>query len=146
MSRPTWDEQFIEVAKITARRSTCDRAAVGCVIAVDSRIVTTGYNGALAGAAHCGEAGHLLIDNHCLRAVHAEANAIADAARRGVSVLCGTCYCTHLPCPYCTKLLLAAGVRRVVYVEKYGNDGVILALCKEVGVKMVGWEEMTTSR
>jgi dCMP deaminase len=115
--RPSWDDQFLEIARITARRATCDRSHVGCVLVVDSRIVSSGYNGAFAGADHCDQVGHYMVDGRCARTVHAEANAVADAARRGVSVKGGTAYLTRLPCTPCLKLLISAGIVRIVCAE-----------------------------
>lgn len=126
----------MDVALIAARRATCDRAQVGCVLALNNRIVATGYNGSLSGTPHCDDVGHLLVDGHCVRTVHAEANALADAAARGAAVSGSTAYCTHSPCHYCLKLLLAAGIRRVVYNSPYGDVATSQLLCESVGVTM----------
>jgi len=115
--RPSWDNQFMEIARITARRATCDRSHVGCVLVVERRIVSTGYNGSFPGAVHCDEVGHHMVDGRCTRTVHAEMNAVADAARRGVSIEGATAYLTREPCPMCLKLLIAAGIFRVVCDE-----------------------------
>jgi len=115
--RPSWDKQFMDIAVITARRATCDRSHVGCVVVVDNRIVSTGYNGAFHGAEHCDDVGHLMIKGKCARTVHAEMNVVADAARRGVSIDGATVYLTREPCAMCLKLLVAAGVVRVVVAE-----------------------------
>lgn len=115
--RPSWDRQFMDIAVITARRATCDRSHVGCVVVVDNRIVSTGYNGAFHGADHCDDVGHLMVKKKCVRTVHAEMNAVADAARRGVSIDGATVYLTREPCTMCLKLLVAAGVDRVVVAE-----------------------------
>lgn len=113
-ARPSWDDQHMEIARITSRRATCDRSHVGCVLVVNNRIVSSGYNGSFAGADHCDDVGHHMVDGRCTRTVHAEMNAIADAARRGVSVEGATAYITRLPCAMCLKLLIASGVVRVV--------------------------------
>ena len=118
MERPTWDEQHMAIAQLVARRATCDRARVGCALVVNQRIVSTGYNDSLPGAQHCDAVGHLMHEGHCIRTVHAEGNALADAAKRGVAVDGATAYCTHSPCPFCLKLLLAAGIRRIVYANE----------------------------
>ena len=102
-----------------AQRSTCDRAHVGCVLVRERRILTTGYNGAPAGLPHCDEVGHLLIDGHCVRTLHAEQNAIIQGALHGVSIVGATAYVTHEPCLTCAKMLINAGVRRVVYAGNY---------------------------
>jgi len=108
------------VAQSVAKRGTCDRARCGCVIVVDKDIVATGYNGSLPGAPHCdGDegAGHDMLDGHCVRTVHAEANAIARAARSGVSVNGGSAYVTHEPCRACAFLLANAGIQGIYYAE-----------------------------
>ncbi len=120
--RPPWDTHFLRLAALTAERSTCPRAAVGCVLTFNNRIISTGYNGAPSGMAHCTDAGCTMHDGHCLRTVHAEANAIADAARRGVMVEGAIAYITHAPCIHCAKLLVSAGVQRIVYAAPY-EDG-----------------------
>lgn len=117
VGRPSWDEQFMDIADITARRATCDRSHVGCVLVVDCRIVSTGYNGSFQGADHCTDVGHLMKDGKCHRTVHAEMNAVADAAARGVSVDGATAYLTREPCVMCMKLLVAAGIIRIVVAE-----------------------------
>lgn len=119
MTRPTWDEYFIELATVVATRSTCPRAQVGCVMVRDNRILTTGFNGAPSGLEHCTDVGCLMLDGHCARSIHAEQNAIVQAALHGVSTKNATCYVTHFPCVTCTKLLINAGVGRVVYLHEY---------------------------
>jgi dCMP deaminase len=109
----------MQIAFTVAQRSTCDRAHVGCVLVRDRRILTTGYNGAPAGLPHCDEIGHLLIDGHCVRTLHAEQNAIIQGALHGVSIVDATAYVTHQPCLTCAKMLINAGVRRVVYAGNY---------------------------
>jgi dCMP deaminase len=121
-SRPSWDEYFLQIAFTVAQRSTCDRAHVGCVLVRDRRILTTGYNGAPAGLPHCDEVGHLLVDGHCVRTLHAEQNALIQAALHGVGTEGATAYVTHQPCLTCAKMLINAGVRRVVYAGNYPDD------------------------
>lgn len=120
--RPSWDEYFLKIAADVAERSTCDRAHVGAVLVRDKRILTTGFNGSPAGQAHCDEVGHLLVEGHCVRTIHAETNAIIQAALHGVSTKGATCYVTHFPCIICTKTLLNAGIVRVVYRDDYRID------------------------
>lgn len=123
MQRPEWDAYFMDLAARAALRSTCNRAMVGClIVAPDHSVLATGYNGSLAGEPHCTDAGHIMRNGHCVRSVHAEANAIAQAARRGTAVDHATAYLTHAPCINCVKLLLSAGIVRVVYVRAY-DDG-----------------------
>lgn len=117
--RPSWDEYFMGIAVQVARRSTCDRAHVGAIIVKDRRILTTGYNGAPSGLPHCDDIGHLIVDGHCVRTLHAEQNAIIQAAYHGVSVQGGTLYVTHQPCLTCAKMIINAGIRRVVYAGEY---------------------------
>ena len=120
--RPDWDSYFLKIAFAVSERSTCDRALVGCVLVIDKRILTTGFNGSPAGQSHCDEIGHLLVDGHCVRTIHAETNAIIQAALHGVSTKGATCYVTHLPCLHCTKALINAGISRIVYSVAYRTD------------------------
>ena len=120
--RPDWDSYFMKIAFAVSERSTCDRAYVGCVLVLDKRILTTGFNGSPAGQPHCDEVGHLLVDSHCVRTIHAETNAIIQAALHGVSTRGCTCYVTHFPCINCTKALINAGIVRLVYSVAYRID------------------------
>ena len=138
--RPSWDEYFMEIARTVATRATCPRASVGAVLARRHRILTTGYNGAPRGAAHCTDAGCRLVDNHCLRATHAEANAIVQGALHGVSLEGATAYCTHQPCAGCSKLLISAGIERIVFADAY-PDVVAEALLAEAGVPLERYAE-----
>lgn len=122
-NRPSWDEYFVGIAQHVATRSTCPRASVGCVLVRDKRLLTTGYNGACSHLASCQEIGCLIVDGHCLRSVHAEANAIIQAALHGVTTAGATAYVTHHPCIHCEKMLINAGVARVVYLNEYQNGG-----------------------
>ena len=122
VQRPSWDEYFMDIAFTVAQRSTCDRAHVGAVLVRDRRILSTGYNGAPAGLPHCDEVGHLLIDGHCVRTLHAEQNAIIQAALHGVGTQNAGAYVTHQPCLTCAKMLINAGVRRVVYAGNYPDE------------------------
>lgn len=133
--RPGWDEYFMQIARTVATRATCPRASVGCVIVRAHRILTTGYNGSPRGVAHCTEVGCSLVDGHCVRATHAEANAIVQAALHGVNVSDSTAYCTHQPCINCSKLLISAGVRSIVYETAY-PDAVAQELLSEAGVAL----------
>ncbi len=120
--RPSWDEYFLNIAFSVAERSTCDRAHVGAVIVRDRRILTTGYNGAPAGLPHCDDVGHLLVDGHCVRTLHAEQNAIIQAARHGVNTPNSIIYVTHQPCLNCAKMIINAGIQRVVYAGNYPDQ------------------------
>lgn len=109
----------MRIAHEVATRATCPRAAVGAVFTFDNRILTTGYNGAATGQSHCTDQGCLMLDNHCVRVIHAEANAIVQAARAGVSLRGATVYCTLSPCVHCANLMIGVGVNRVVYTTEY---------------------------
>jgi len=131
--RPGWDEYFMQIAQTVATRATCPRASVGCVLVRDHRILTTGYNGSPPGVAHCTDAGCIVVNDHCQRATHAEANAVVQGALHGVTLSKSTAYCTHQPCVNCTKLFISAGVRRLVYLTPYA-DAVAAALLREADV------------
>ena len=135
--RPTWDEYFIKIAVDVAERSTCDRAHVGAVLVRDKRILTTGFNGSPAGQDHCDEIGHLMVDGHCVRTIHAETNAIIQAALHGVSTRDATCYVTHLPCINCTKALINAGINRIVYGEAYRVDENAMMFLRDAEIEIV---------
>ncbi len=135
MDRKSWDEYFMDLARMVARRSTCDRAYVGCVLVNNEhRIVSTGYNGSLAGSPHCSEAGHVMRDGHCIATIHAEMNALLYCAKEGISVKETTCYVTHFPCLNCTKALIQAGIKRIVYEKAYRVDDYALALLDQKGI------------
>lgn len=120
--RPSWDEYFLNIAEVVSTRSTCLRRAVGAVLVRDRQILSTGYNGAPRGLPHCIDVGCLMKDEHCVRASHAEMNAIAQAALHGVRVKGATLYCTDKPCLICTKLLINAGIVRIVYLRDYPDE------------------------
>lgn len=130
MDRPTWDEYFMEMAMVAAKRSTCLRRKVGAVIVKNKQILASGYNGTPMGLPHCEDVGCLREQlkvpsgkNHELcRGVHAEQNAICQAAFHGVSVRGATIYVTNQPCVVCTKMLINAGIERVVYANPYPDD------------------------
>jgi dCMP deaminase len=135
--RPDWDSYFMKIASAVSERSTCDRALVGCVLVLDKRILTTGFNGSPSGQAHCDEIGHLMVDGHCVRTIHAETNAIIQAALHGVSTRGATCYVTHQPCINCTKALINAGIVRIVYGEAYRMDENAVAFLKAANIEVV---------
>jgi dCMP deaminase len=135
--RPSWDEYFMATAKLIASRSNCERLNVGCVIVTGgerrNRIVAAGYNGWLPGTPHVSR----LRDNHEQATVHAEQNAIADAARRGSSVEGCTAYVTHFPCVNCAKILAASGIAEIKYHGDYNNDPLVEPILGDAGVKIV---------
>lgn len=130
MDRPSNDEYFMNMAKLVATRSTCVRRRVGAVIVKDKRVLSTGYNGAPKGSKHCDERGCIRVDldvpsgtrHELCRGVHAEQNAVVQAAYFGVSVKDSTIYTTTYPCSMCAKMLINAGVVEIVYNEGYPDD------------------------
>lgn len=143
-ARPSWDEYFMELARAVARRSTCKRRHVGAIMVRGKRILTTGYNGAPSGLSHCLERGCLRDEydvpsgqrHELCRAIHAEQNAIIQAALHGIPLEGSTLYCTHHPCALCAKMLINAGVRRIVYEGDY-PDALSRELLDEAGLEMV---------
>ena len=135
-TRPSWDEYFMRIAKDVATRATCPRRSVGAVIVLDRRILTTGYNGAPHGLAHCTEVGCKIVDGHCQRALHAEQNAILQAALNGVSTRGATMYVTCQPCNACAKMIINAGIVRVVFEGDY-PDPFAMELFEEAGMELV---------
>src|SRR4030043_1979546 len=136
--RPDWDSYFLKIAYAVSERSTCDRAFVGCVLVLEKRILTTGFNGSPAGQPHCEEISHLMVVGHCVRTIHAEMNAIIQAALHGVSTKGSTCYVTHFPCIQCAKMLINAGVVRIVYDQEYRIDENTLEFLHLADVELVG--------
>lgn len=120
--RLDWEDYFAIQALLVSQRSTCDRALVGSVLVKDKRIIATGYNGSISGDEHCDDCGHLLVEGHCVRTVHAEQNAITQCAKYGIDTLGSEIYVTHYPCLNCTKAILQAGVKKVYYLKDYRKD------------------------
>jgi dCMP deaminase len=133
--RASWDEYFMAIARQVATRSTCDRKHVGAVIVREKMILTTGYNGSIRGLSHCDDEGHMMEDGHCVRTVHAEANAIVQAARNGVRLEGAHIYVTASPCFGCYKLIANAGMKRIVFGEFY-RDERIFKLSEQLGIKL----------
>lgn len=130
------DEMMMRIAAVVSMRGTCERASVGAVIALDGRIISSGYVGAPPGASHCLDVGcELGLSGGCIRTSHAEANAIAFAAREGVGTGGATIYCTHGPCRECAKLIASAGIRRVVFEIDY-RDRSGIALLESLGIEV----------
>lgn len=134
--RADWHTYFMNIARQVATRSTCDRKHVGAVIVRARTILSTGYNGSIRGLAHCDEVGHLMEDGHCVRTVHAEANAIAQAARNGVAIDGAEIYITASPCWGCFRLLANSGIQRIYYGEFY-RDARIHDFAEEAGIELV---------
>ncbi len=125
--RSTWENYFMRIAQQVATRSTCNRKHIGAVIVRDKTILSTGYNGSIRGLAHCDDLGHMMENGHCVRTVHAEANAIAQAAKNGVNVNQSEIYITASPCWTCFKLVANAGIIKVVYGEFYRDERIFEA-------------------
>lgn len=119
MSRSDWDTYYIGLAVQAATRATCPRLRVGSILVRDRRVISTGYNGSVTSAPHCDDVGCLIEDNHCQACVHAEQNAIASAAKSGVSTDFSVIYITHNPCIICYKLMVNSGIKRIVYKDVY---------------------------
>ena len=126
--RPSWDDYFMEVANAISKRATCNRGRSGCVIAKDRQLLVTGYVGSPQGLPHCDDVGHQMkkvvhedgsVSEHCVRTVHAEQNAICQAAKRGIAIEGATLYCRMTPCRTCAMLIINCGITRVVCERKY---------------------------
>lgn len=126
----------MNIGREVATRATCDRKHVGAVIVRDRSILATGYNGSIHGLDHCDEAGHLMEDGHCVRTIHAEANAVIQAARNGVRIEGAWIYVTASPCFGCFKLIANAGVKRIVFGEFY-RDSRIFEFAQKLGIELV---------
>lgn len=136
MPRVSWDRYFMDIARVVSSRSTCDRKLVGAVIVRDKTILSTGYNGSIRGLPHCSEAGHMMENGHCVGTIHAEANAIVQAAKNGVMIDGATIYVTASPCWSCFKQIANAGLRRIVYGEFY-RDERIFDFAQRLGIELV---------
>ena len=143
--RPSWDEYFIELANAASKRATCDRGRSGCVIVRDRQVLITGYVGSPKGLPHCDDVGHLMkkvihddgtVTQHCMRTVHAEQNAICQAARRGIALERGTLYCRMTPCRTCTMLIINCGIERVVCEYRYHAARESEEMFQEAGIKL----------
>lgn len=141
--RPSWDTYFMDLARLVARRSTCLRRAVGAIIVKEHRILSTGYNGAPSGISHCSQAGCLRETmniesgqrHELCRGIHAEQNAVIQAAYHGVAIRGGSLYCTNLPCAICTKMLINSGMAEICYNEGYADD-LSMTLLDEAGIAL----------
>ena len=148
MKRPSWDEYFMEMTKLAAKRSTCLRRHVGAVLVKDTRIIATGYNGAPSGVTHCEVTGCLRQklnvpsgERHELcRGLHGEQNAIIQAALHGVSTEGATIYCTTKPCSICTKMIINAKISRIVYEEHY-DDALADELLKDTDIRVLKFKK-----
>lgn len=143
--RPSWDEYFMEIANTVAKRATCDRGRSGCVVVKDKQILVTGYVGSPIGMPHCDEVGHQFkqmlhedgsITTHCTRTVHAEQNAICQAAKRGIALEGATLYCRMTPCRTCAMMIINCGIKRVVCERKYHAGAESEAMFKQAGIQL----------
>ena len=134
-SRASWDEYFMNIARAVATRSTCSRKHVGAVVVRDKVILSTGYNGSVRGLPHCDEVGHMIEDGHCVRTIHAEANAIIQAATHGSRIEGASIYVTASPCWSCFKMIANAAIQRIVYGEFY-RDQRIFDVAQELGIAL----------
>lgn len=148
--RPSWDEYFMEMTRTVAKRATCNRGRSGCVIVRNKQILVSGYVGSPKGLPHCDDVGHLFkktvhedghTSNHCVRTVHAEQNAICQAARLGIALEGSTLYCKMTPCRTCAMLIINCGIERVVCEKKYHAGAESEAMFKEVGIELEYIEE-----
>ena len=136
MVRADWNSYFMGIAGQVAARATCDRKHVGSVVVKDKNILATGYNGSISGMPHCDEMGHMIENDHCVATIHAEANAILQAAKHGTSIDGADIYITSSPCWQCFKLIANAGIRRVFYGEFY-RDRRIHDVAEKVGIELI---------
>jgi len=134
--RLSWDEFFASQSRVMALRSTCARLAVGCVIVREKRMIASGYNGSITGDVHCIDLGCKTVDGHCVRAIHAEQNALLQCARFGIATEGADIYVTHLPCLQCTKSIIQAGIVNVYYETAYRPDAYAAELFDIAGVRV----------
>jgi len=148
--RPTWDEYFMEVMDAISKRATCARGRSGCVISRDNQLLVTGYVGSPVGLPHCDEVGHQMkkvihedgsVTEHCVRTVHAEQNAICQAAKNGVSLDGATLYCRMTPCRVCAMLIINCGIKRVICERKYHAGTESEEMFKTAGVTLEFFHE-----
>lgn len=150
--RPSWDEYFMEVVRAISKRATCDRGRSGCVIARNHQILVSGYVGSPLGFPHCDEVGHQMkktihedgsVTQHCVRTVHAEQNAICQAARQGISIDGATLYCKMTPCRVCAMLIINCGIKRVYCEKRYHAGSESEEMFKQAKVELVYQTEET---
>ncbi len=144
--RPSWDKYFMKIAEIIGSRGTCDRGRAACVITHDKRIIATGYVGSPIGLAHCDDVGHEMhtvinedgsTSRHCVRATHAEQNAICEAARMGIALKDGTLYCKMTPCYTCAKMIINTGIKRVVCAQDYHSSKRSKEIFSEAKIELI---------
>ncbi len=134
-NRIPWDQYFMSQSLLLSTRSTCTRLAVGATIVRDRRVISGGYNGSVSGDVHCTEVGCYVVDGHCVRTVHAEANAILQCAKFGAPTEGADIYVSHFPCLQCTKMIIQAGIANVYYLHDYNTNGYAKELFEHVGIQ-----------
>ena len=132
-TRPSWQEYFKNIVLLTSSRSSCNKLHVGCILVLNNRIISQGYNGHLPGCPH----ESIEENGHELATIHAEQNALIDCAKRGVSTDKSVAYITHYPCINCTKLLLAAGIEKIYYINDYKNNIYVNKLCQSMNISII---------
>ncbi len=142
--RADWDEYFMRIAVEVSGRSTCDRKHVGAVIVRDRNILSTGYNGSIAGLDHCDDVGHMMEDGHCIATIHAEANAIIQAAKNGVNINGGSIYTTASPCWNCFKLIVNAGLKKISFGEFY-RDERVFDVARRLDIELIDHSQVVAS-
>lgn len=143
-ARPSWDEYFLKIAETVSTRSTCDRLRVGAVIVKEKTILSTGYNGSPKHLPHCDDIGHEIVDGHCIRTIHAEANAVTQAAKYGTAIDGAVMYLTNSPCYDCFKMLVNAGITKIVYrnfyMSRYEASKAVLSLAKKAKIQITNFK------
>jgi|TARA_Y100000310_G_C20639032_1_gene792838 dCMP deaminase len=135
MARANWQEYFMNIAKEVATRATCDRKHVGAIITRNKEILSTGYNGSIRGMPHCDDSGHMMENGHCVATIHAEANAVLQAAKNGVMINNSEIFITASPCWPCFKMLANAGIKKIYYGEFY-RDERIFEIAKKLNIEL----------
>jgi dCMP deaminase len=136
VKRPEWNEYFGEITKQVALRSTCVRKKVGAIIVKDKNIISTGYNGSIRGLEHCETVGCLMMEGHCTRTIHAEANAIIQAAKHGLMIDRAEIYISASPCFNCFKLIANSGITKIYFMEFY-RDERIIKIAKKLNIELI---------
>ncbi|MCJ7793164.1 MAG: cytidine/deoxycytidylate deaminase family protein [Candidatus Marinimicrobia bacterium] len=136
-SRPSWDDYFLQISDLVSTRATCQRLHVGALLVKDKKIISTGYCGAPKGIPDCYQVGCLMKGGHCVRTVHAEVNAVIQAAYHGIATQGSTLYANWLPCYDCSKMLINAGVEKIIYRQIYRPDPVTKKLLRQAKIKLV---------
>jgi len=132
---------FMSIAEAVATRATCDRAHVGVLIVRDKNILATGFNGSISGDDHCDKVGHMMVDNHCVRTIHAEINAVLQAAKNGTAIKGADIYVTTFPCWECFKVLANAGIKNIYFKDEYRVNMTVLDVARKLGVKFYKVDE-----